>query len=81
MITDGNANEKTVLRKFLTKDKVYVIDANSCFVGRLRGNAVWEVVEGRALSDTDKMAGIQRDIIVRLGCKGKQDDLLQLMCG
>jgi hypothetical protein len=88
-ITDGNANEKTVLRKFLSKDKIYVLDAGyseyklfqeiidtgSSFVGRLRDNAVWETIEDRALSDDDKKAGVQRDIVVRLGCKGKQDDL------
>lgn len=88
-VTDGNANERTVLRRFLTRDKVYVLDAGyseyklfqeiidtgSSFVGRLRDNAAWETIEDRALRDTDKKAGVQRDMIVRLGCKGKQDDL------
>ena len=89
IITDGNANEKTVLRNFLSKDKIYVLDAGyseyklfqeiidtgSSFVGRLRDNAVWEIIEDRALSDNDKNAGVQKDIVVRLGCKGKQEDL------
>lgn len=89
IITNGNANEKTVLRNFLSKDKIYVLDAGyseyklfqeiidtgSSFVGRLRDNAVWETIEDRALSDNDKKAGVQKDMVVRLGCKGKQDNL------
>jgi len=88
-ITHGNGNEKSVLRRFLSKDKVYVLDAGygeyrlfqeiidvgSFFVGRLKGNAVWEGIEDRVLSDRDKEAGVRKDMVVRLGCKGKQDDL------
>ena len=88
-ITHGNANEKTILRNFLSKDKIYaldagygeyklfqeIIDVGSSFVGRLKDNAVWEIAEDRPLSDNDKNAGVQKDMVVRLGCKGKQEDL------
>lgn len=88
-ITDANANEKTVFRRFLSPNKLYVLDAgygeyklfqdiiyaNSSFVGRLKDNAVWNTLEERPLTDDDRKAGVQRDMVVRLGCKGKQDDL------
>ncbi|MBU0566915.1 IS4 family transposase [bacterium] len=88
-ITDGNGNERTVLRGFLCSDKLYVLDAgyseyklfddiinaHSSFVGRLKNNAVWDTLENRPLTDDDKRMGVQRDMIVRLGHKGKQDDL------
>ena len=76
-------------RGFLSSDKLYVldagyseyklfddiIDAQSSFVGRLKDNAVWDTLENRPLTDDDKKAGVQRDVVVRLGCKNKQDDL------
>ena len=51
------------------------IDINSSFVARLRDNAVWNNIEESPLTYDDRKAGVQRDMIVRLGCKGKQDDL------
>lgn len=88
-ITDGNANEKTVFRGFLSPNKLHtfdagyseyklfqdIIDAKSSFVARLRENAVWDTLEERPLTDDDRKAGVQRDLVVRLGCKDKQDDL------
>lgn len=88
-VTDANTNEKTVFRDFLSANKLYVTDAGYCeykllqeivdakssFVNRLRDNAVWDLLEERPLSPDDKKAGVQRDLVVRLGSKSKQDDL------
>jgi hypothetical protein len=88
-ITDANANEKDNLRKSLSGDKLYILDAgygqyslfedirraNSSFVARLRDNAVWQTMEERALTEADRLAGVQKDIVVRLGSPQCQDDL------
>jgi hypothetical protein len=88
-ITDGNANEKANLRKALAPNKLYLLDAgfgeyklfaeiheaHSNFLARLRDNAVWETIEERPLSEADRCAGVQRDMIVRLGSPQRQDDL------
>jgi len=82
-ITDGNGNEKKELRAALQADRLYVIDrgyaeyrlfqdiidAKSSFIGRLRHNAVFELVEERPLSDDAKKAGVVRDRVVWLGCE------------
>lgn len=88
-VTDANANEKDNLRKSLSSGKLYVLDAGygqyslfedirkakSSFVARLRDNAVWQTIEGRPITETDRLAGVQRDMIVRLGSPQCQDDL------
>ena len=88
-VTDANENEKTILRKKLSSGKIYVLDAGyaqyslledilkaqSSFVCRLRDNAVWETLSEKELSPEDRNAGVQRDLIVRLGSKTKQDEL------
>lgn len=88
-VTDANANEKDNLRKSLSSEKLYVLDAGygqyslfedilkakSSFVARLRDNAVWQTIEERPITETDRLAGVQRDIIVRLGSPQCQDDL------
>jgi hypothetical protein len=88
-LTDGNGNEKTILRKQLRSGKVYVVDAGyaqyslledilkarSSFVCRLRDNAVWETLYEKQLSPEDRQTGVQRDLVVHLGSKVKQDDL------
>ena len=88
-ITDANANEKDNLRKSLSGDKLFILDAgygqyslfedirraNSSFVARLRDNAVWQTMEERALTEADRLAGVQKDIVVRLGSPQCQDDL------
>ena len=88
-LTDGNQNEKTILRKKLSSGKIYVVDAGyaqyslfedilkarSSFVCRLRDNAVWETLYEKQLSPEDRQAGVQRDLVVHLGSKVKQDDL------
>jgi len=88
-LTDGNGNEKTILRKKLSSGKIYVVDAGyaqyslledilkarSSFVCRLRDNAVWETRYEKELSPQDRNAGVQKDLVVHLGSKVKQDDL------
>ena len=82
-ITDGNGNEKKELRAALQPNRLYVIDrgyaeyqlfqdiidAQSNFIGRIRDNAVFELVEERVLSDDAKKAGVVRDRVVWLGCE------------
>ena len=88
-VTDANANEKDNLRKSLSRNKLYVLDAgygqyslfedilkaHSSFVARLRDNAVWQTIEERPITETDRLAGVQKDMIVRLGSPQRQDDL------
>ncbi len=45
-----------------------VIDARSGFVGRIRDNAVWTVVEERPVGAAARAAGVRSDRGVRLGC-------------
>ena len=89
VVTHGNANEKEVLRQRLVRDRLYLIDAGyaeyglfeeirqaeSFFIGRLRDNAVWEVLEDRPLTEADSKAGVICDQVVRLGCDSKREDL------
>jgi len=88
-VTDANANEKNHLRESLGSGKLYVLDAGygqyslfedmrkakSSFVARLRDNAVWEVIEERPITESDRLAGVQRDMLVRLGSPQRQDIL------
>jgi len=88
-VTDANANEKDNLRKSFSSGKLYVLDAGygqyslfedirkakSSFVARLRDNAVWQTIEEKPITETDRLAGVQKDVIVRLGSKALQDDL------
>ena len=80
---------KNNLRKSLSPDKLYTLDAGygqyklfedihkagSNFVARLKDNAVWQTIEERPLTEADRLAGAQRDLIVRLGSPKCQDDL------
>ena len=80
-ITDGNGNERTELRAALQSQRLYVIDrgyaeyqlfqdiidARSSFIGRIRDNAVYEIVEERTLSDDARQAGVLWDRVVWLG--------------
>lgn len=82
-VTEGNGSETVQLREQLQQGKLYVIDrgyadyqlfqdiidAKSSFIGRIRENAVWEVVEERPVSVKARAAGVRRDLIVWLGCE------------
>jgi hypothetical protein len=86
-ITDGNGNERNELRAALQSGRLYaidrgyaeyqlfqdIIDAKSSFIGRIRSNAVYEVVEERSLSDDARQAGVLCDRVVWLGCEQSGD--------
>jgi hypothetical protein len=90
-VTTGNDSEKQQLRQTLQAGRLYVIDrgyaeyqlfqdsldAGSQFVGRIRDNAVWEVVEERALSAAAQAAGVRSDRVVWLGCAQSKEALRQ----
>jgi hypothetical protein len=80
-VTAGNGSENDQLRAMLQPGRLYVIDrgyaeyqlfqdildAGSSFIGRLRDNAVWQVVEERPVSAAARAAGVRRDLVVWLG--------------
>jgi hypothetical protein len=80
-VTAGQGSETEQLRRTLQKGRLYVIDrgyaeyqlfqdildANSSFIGRIRDNAVWQLVEERPLTARDRAAGVVRDRVVWLG--------------
>lgn len=90
-VTAGNDSEKDQLRAMLQPDRLYVIDrgyaeyelfqeildAQSGFIGRIRDNAVWEVIEERPVSAAARAAGVRRDLVVWLGCAQKRGALKQ----
>jgi hypothetical protein len=80
-VTAGNDSESEQLRATLQAKRLYVIDrgyaeyqlfqdiidARSDFIGRIRDNAVWTVVEERPLTQEAQAAGVRSDRIVWLG--------------
>lgn len=80
-LTAGNGSETAQLRRTLEAGRLYVIDrgyaeyqlfqdildAGSSLIGRLRDNAVWQVVEERPLTARGRAAGVRRDLVVWLG--------------
>ena len=80
-VTAGNDSETTQLRATLQAQRLYVIDrgyaeyqlfqdiidARSDFIGRIRDNAVWTVVEERPLTEEARAAGVRSDRLVWLG--------------
>jgi Transposase DDE domain len=80
-VTAGNDSETKQLRATLQAKRLYVIDrgyadyqlfqdiidADSGFIGRIRDNAVWTVVEERLLTAEARAAGVRSDRIVWLG--------------
>lgn len=88
-LTAANTSEKAELRKMLEAGRLYVLDAGyaqyklfndiieagSSFVGRIRDNAVWEVIEERELSEEAVQAGVKADRVVRLGDGRPREDL------
>jgi len=86
-LTHGNGNEKKILKTFLAPDTIYlldcgyaeyklldeIIDSRSAFVIRLRDNAAYSILEEKTLTENDRKAGIQKDLIVTLGCDSKKD--------
>src|ERR1019366_5557404 len=81
-VTSANSPEIEELRATLQADRLYVvdrgyaeyqlfqdiIDAQSSFIGRIRDNAVWTVIEERPVSVAARADGVQSDRVVHLGC-------------
>lgn len=80
-VTAGTGSETAQLRATLQPDRLYVIDrgyadyqlfqdiidAGSGFIGRIKSNAVWTVVEERPVSEAAQAAGVRSDRVVWLG--------------
>jgi Transposase DDE domain len=80
-VTTGNGSETEQLRATLQKQRLYtidrgyadyqlfqdIIDVGSDFIGRIRANAVWTVVEERPLTAEAQAAGVRGDHVVWLG--------------
>ena len=80
-LTAGNSSETAQLRATLQPQRLYVIDrgyadyqlfqdiinAQSDFIGRLRDNAVWTVVEERPVTAAARAAGVRSDRVGWLG--------------
>jgi Transposase DDE domain len=80
-VTAGVDSETVQLRQTLTAGRLYVVDrgyaeyqlfqdiinAGSSFIGRLRDNAVWELVQERPISAATRAAGVRSDRQVWLG--------------
>jgi len=81
-VTSANGPEVEELRAALQADRLYVvdrgyaeyqlfqdiIDAKSSFIGRIRDNAVWDVIEERPVNAAARADGVQSDRVVHLGC-------------
>src|SRR5262245_18253711 len=92
-VTTGNDSEKPQFRQALQAGRLYVIDRGyaeyrlfqemldrgSQFIGRIRDNAVWEVVEERPVSAAAGAAGVHSDRIVWLGCDKSKEVLRQVV--
>lgn len=82
--TKGDNHESHVLRKALASGRCYVFDAGladrllfddihaiaSTYVGRIRQDSVFTVIEERLLSDAALAADVVRDAVVTLGVAG-----------
>lgn len=89
VVTDGKTSEKAVLAANLEADRFYVldrgyakfdllqqiIDSDSHFACRIRDDSVFEVIEERAIDSDGRQAGIERDMVVRLGRGSARDKL------
>ncbi len=88
IITNGNGNERKILKSFLAPNTIYILDSGyaeykllgdiagreSFFVIRLRDNAAYSILEEKPLTKDDSIAGIQNDTLATLGCDSKKDD-------
>jgi hypothetical protein len=93
----GEDDERAVLDRTLAADRLYVFDrgyakfalfnhivkAQSSYVGRLRDNSAWEVVEERPLTEADRAAGILSDQLVRFTngkAEARLDHPIRVVC-
>lgn len=80
-VTEGTGAETEQLRRHLRAGLLYaidrgyaeyqlfqdILDAKSSFIGRIRDNAVWQVIAEHPLRARDRAAGVVRDLVVWLG--------------
>jgi hypothetical protein len=80
-LTDGQGNERTVLRDRLAAGRLYLLDAGyadyallaaildaaSSFLVRVRTCSVYQVLEERPVTEAAARAGVVEDLVVRLG--------------
>ena len=91
-VTHGSGSENQQLRNMLLPKRLYVIDrgyaeyqlfqdiidAGSSFIGRIKDNAAFEVLEERPITPEAKAAGVIRDAIMkRLGTEHHRNVLKQ----
>jgi hypothetical protein len=90
-LTEAHADERQVLQANLRPGRLYVqdrgyadyglfqkiLDGDSHFVGRLRDNSLFEVVQERELSHEALKDGVVRDAVVHLGGERSRDRLRQ----
>jgi hypothetical protein len=93
----GDHDERAVLERTIQSDHTYVMDrgyakftlfnkivaAKSSYVCRLRDNSVYEVIEERPLTDTDRAAGVLNDQIMRFSngkMNARPDHPIRLVC-
>ncbi|GAB62904.1 MAG: IS4 family transposase [Candidatus Jettenia sp.] len=88
-VTDANTSEIAQLESLLSPGKLYCLDAgyrkyhflntilqqSSSFIVRLHNNASYELIQERALSETDRKAGIEFDRVVWLGSTSTHNKL------
>ena len=93
-VTAGTHSKRTELRRFVQRGGFYVFDrgyadyamfrafdeAGAKFVGRIQENTAFDVREERTLTETDRAAGVVRDVTVkRLGTEKHNPWLRQPM--
>ena len=95
-LTHGNGDERAVLGEALRSGVLYVIDRGFCdyglmadileeessFLCRLPNNASYQVLDERPVAEDQRAAGVQRDLIVRLGsasCRALHDRRLRVV--
>lgn len=83
----GANDERAVLRRTLQPERCYLIDrgyaqfalfnaivaSGSSYVGRVRDNSVYDVIEQRSLSPEAQQANITEDLVVHLGDSSNEE--------
>ena len=93
----GEHHERAVLERTIESDRLYVMDrgyakftlfnrivgANSSYVCRLRDNSLYEVLEERPLTESDRQASVLSDQIVQFRsgkAEARLDHKIRLVC-
>jgi hypothetical protein len=81
----GNLLQRLLPDRVYVNDRGYacfrlfqgILDIGAHFVGRVRDNSVYRVVQERPLTPQAKAAGVVRDRVVWLGAEGQREELRQ----